>query len=194
MAAWAVITGDKGEGKSLRARAAAARLRERGLRVGGFVQQAVCEPDGTRLGYDLVRLAGGTPVPLARRAQLPHDAQIGFCSHTFEPTAFAGALAWLREEADAAEVLFIDAVGKLETASGGHAAAVRFALALPAPTVVVLCIRAEQLFPATEAFLREAGEAVGSLEEKAEEEALTRFVDAVYRAVRGGSGADNRRP
>jgi hypothetical protein len=59
---------------------------------------------------------------------------------------------------------------------------------------VVLCVRAEQLFPATEAFLGEAGEAVGSLEEKAEEAALTRFVEAVFRAVRGGGEAEGRTP
>ena len=187
MAAWALIRGDKGEGKTSQARAVAARLRERGIRVGGFVQQAVQETDGTRVGYDLARIAGGTPIPLARRGKVPQAGQVGFCSHVFEPSAFVQAREWLREEAPSAEVLIIDEVSRLETASQGHAAAVRFALALPATRVVVLCIRAEQLFAVTEAFLGDsAGEAVATLEAAAGEDALAQFAEAVIRAVREG--------
>jgi nucleoside-triphosphatase THEP1 len=186
MAAWALITGDKGDGKTSLALRVAARLRQAGLRVGGFVQRAVHEPDGTRTGYDLAHIERDESTPIARRGKIPGAGQEGFCAHVFETSAFARAVAWLREDAGRADVLFIDEVSKLEVADKGHAEAVRLALALPSPKIVVLCVRAEHLFAAVERFIGDTGaEAVASIHAPASPEAEQDFETRICRAVRG---------
>jgi nucleoside-triphosphatase THEP1/SAM-dependent methyltransferase len=192
MAAWAVISGDKGVGKTELALRTAERLRRAGLRVGGFVQRPVHDADGTRVGYNLAHVERLETTPIARRSTSPGAGQQAFCGHVFHTAAFERARGWLREDAARADVLFIDEVSKLETSGQGHAEAVRLALALPSPTLVVLCVRAEHLFAAVHGLVGEAaGEAVASLQAPADDAAELAFAARLAAAVRDPTG---RRP
>jgi nucleoside-triphosphatase THEP1 len=186
MARWALIVGDKGQGKTSLALQVVAGLRSAGVPVAGFVQRGVHEDDGRRVGYDLVRLADHQVLPLARSGKVPREGEEAFCSHVFDLEAFAAALRWLHEDGAAARVLVLDEISKLESAGRGHAAAVRAALALPGPCVVVLCVRAEALFGVVENLLGDAaGEPVATLEVGAGPEAVPGFLAAVRAALAG---------
>lgn len=195
MASWALISGERGEGKTSLALRLVSRLREAGLRVDGFVQRALEDAEGERTGYDLVRLGTGEAVPLARRGTPPADDRPAVCHYVFDPEAFGRAQAWLRDGAGRAPVLLLDEIGRLEAAGGGHAGAVRLALDLPDPTVVILSVRAELLFPAVYRFLGEQPvEPVAALEAPATPAAEEEFVRRVVGALRaGGGGEDGRR-
>ena len=194
MASWALISGKRGEGKTSLALRLVARLREAGLRVDGFVQRALEDAEGTRTGYDLVRLGTGETVPLARRGAPPADDRPVACHYIFDPAAFGRARAWLRDGAAPAPVLLLDEIGRLEAAGGGHADAVHLALAQPDPTVVILSVRAELLFPAVYRFLGEQPvEPVAALEAPATPAAEEEFVRRVVRAVGAGGGRPSRR-
>ena len=196
MASWALISGERGEGKTSLVLRLVSRLREAGLRVDGFVQRALEDDEGTRTGYDLVRLGTGETAPLARRGPPPADGRPAVCHYVFDPEAFGRARAWLRDAAGQAPVLVLDEIGRLEAAGGGHADAVHLALALPDPTVVILSVRAELLFPAVYRFLGEQpAEPVAALEAPATPAAEEEFVRGVVRAVGAAGGSrPGRRP
>ncbi len=195
MAHWALITGERGEGKTSLALRLIARLRAAGLRVEGFVQRALDDADGARAGYDLVRLANEESAPLARRGTDPHGTRPTVCHYVFEPGVFARGCTWLREDAARAEVLLLDEVGRLEAGGRGHAEAIRLALGLPPPKVVVLSVRAEMLFAVVQRFLGDDPvEPVAALEAPAAPGAEEEFVAQVVRAVGRDARPDERRP
>ena len=186
MASWAWITGARGAGKTSLGLTVAARLQQAGVRVGGFVQLGVHDEAGVRVGYDLVRLGSGQVSPLARRGTVAHAGQEVFHSHVFEVAAFGCALDWLRDDARDARVLVLDEVSKLEVAGRGHTEARRLALAQPAETLAVLCVRAEVLPAVLERFLpAPRAEAVATLETGARSELVQAFTEALQRFLRG---------
>ncbi|MBN1772262.1 MAG: methyltransferase domain-containing protein [Deltaproteobacteria bacterium] len=195
MAHWALIAGERGEGKTSLALRLLARLRRAGLRVEGFVQHPLDAPDGTRAGYDLVRLSRDEVVPLARSGVVPRGNRPTICHYVFEPDSFARGCDWVREDGAQAQVLLLDEVGRLEAEGRGHAAAVHLALGLPEPKVVILSVRAEMLFAVVHRFLGEDPvEPVAAVEAPAAPGAEDEFVEQVVRAVREGARADERRP
>jgi hypothetical protein len=101
------------------------RLRERGLRVGGFVQPDARDRDGELAGWDLENLASGARSALARRSVDPV-----LCDYAFDSEAFARARRWLEASGD--DIFIVHAVGKLEAAGRGHWPALEAALANPA--------------------------------------------------------------
>jgi nucleoside-triphosphatase THEP1 len=147
-APWALVLGRKGS-----ARAAAGvveALRARGLRVAGAVQEQVAE-GGVPTGYLARRVTNGERVSLARKsgpAAAPGEQE--HCSFLFDGTGFATARAWLAADTAGADVVLVDEVSKLEVSGSGHAAAITDALAGRA--VVVLAVRADQLFAVMEHF------------------------------------------
>jgi len=152
MARWAAIIGARGTGKSSHASHVVEQLRARGLTVGGFVQVAVEDELGRR-SYDLHRLSTEQVLPLARPTTGREvEGKTTFCSFAFEDGAFAAARQWLDDDFEGCPVIVIDEVSKMEVSGQGHAAGIQKALASPYEAVVVLCVRADQLFYVVEAF------------------------------------------
>lgn len=181
---WALIAGGRNTGKSGTAAEVAAALAARGVTVGGVIQEAVVE-EGERVGYVARRVdAPGTVKMLARRGAAPEGARPGavhtVCSFVFDADAFAEVRRWLREAGERAEVVIVDEVSKLEVTGEGHHGAVQDALGGRA--LVVLVVRADQLFAVVERFGLE--DAVATLE-TGDGVALAEFVEAVARAVPG---------
>lgn len=144
--AWALILGVKGERPLGNVVAA---LRTRGLRVAGVSQEPVVE-DGIRTGHVLRRLGTGETVPVSATSPSRVAATESFCGFHFDGAAFARARAWVAADAGAADVVVVDEVSKLEVAGRGHHATVVDALG-GAP-VVLLVVRADQLFHVVERF------------------------------------------
>ena len=121
------------------------RLRERGLRVGGFLQ-VPCGPSGRLLGYDLVRLGKPDRVPLADclSGPAPTTGQ-PHCRLGFRPASLVTAFRWLQDDVSDADVLVVDGVGKLEGAGQGHFPALQWVRDLARPMVVVLSARQDVL-------------------------------------------------
>jgi nucleoside-triphosphatase THEP1 len=183
MARWAAIIGARGTGKSNHASTVFDLLRDRGVRVGGFLQKGV-EDELGRKSYDLHRLSTGEVLPLARPTTGKDvDGQTTHCSFAFVDDAFDTARGWLAEERGKCPILVIDEVSKIEVSGQGHYEAVRQALSGDDETVVVLCIRADQLFYVVEKFDLE-DDAVAVLEVPGEPEDVQVFVDAL--ASHGG--------
>lgn len=182
---WALIVGPKGSGKTTLAARVARALTERGVSVGGVLQEASIR-DGERVGFQARRVgAGGDQVPLARRGVAPEgtppERAHEFCSYVFDDGAFVQARSWVEHAADTADVVIVDEVSKLEVARGGHHDGIRGALG--AGALVLLVVRADQLFAVVERF--ELDDAIATLE-TADESGFSSFVDAVVRAARPG--------
>lgn len=174
MARWALISGEKGHNKSALALELVERLKAEGVRAAGFVQLRHYDESGEK-GYQLLRLATGERLVLARGGVAPRDAsQEAFCSYAFDNDAFARAHRWLQEDLPAAPLVVLDDISKLEVQGKGHAAALASALAQP-DKVVLVCARASQLFYVVENFGL-GDEPVDALELPADEEAQARFV------------------
>ncbi len=121
------------------------RLRERGLRVGGFLQ-VPCGPADRILGYDLVRLGKPDRVPLADCLSGPAPTTgHPHCRLGFRPSSLVLAFRWLKDDACDADVLVVDGVGKLEGMGLGHFPALQWVRDLSRPMVVVLSARQDVL-------------------------------------------------
>lgn len=152
MGRWAVVTGEKGHKKAEFVLDVAARLREAGLRVAGFVQRRRDDGAEKGHGHDLERLSTGERIVLSKDGVAAQKvSQEAFCTYAFENDSFAQAFAWLREDGKDADVLVLDDVSKLETQGKGHCAALAWALAQPG-RVVLISARASQLFYVVENF------------------------------------------
>jgi nucleoside-triphosphatase THEP1 len=153
MARVVVVYGPPGAGKTTATLRFADRLRAHGLRVGGFFQRSTID-ELERRCYDLARLPDGAEVlPLARPGGQQGEGKVAtICSFLFSREAFAKGLEWLRADASKADALVIDEVSKLEVAGDGHFKAVRWAVSLESPLLVVLSVRADQLFYVVDKF------------------------------------------
>lgn len=175
---WALLVGGKGSGMSSLAGRVVAALRERGVAAAGVIQEAI-EEDGECVAVRIRRIGHDEHALLARRGETARDPnEQPFCSFVFDNQAFAAARSWLAADAPSAAVLVIDEVSKLEAARGGHHAAVE--RALRGAALVVLVVRAEELFAVMECFGLD--EPVAALD-AAEGEAIAPFVDAVVAAL-----------
>lgn len=178
MKQWALLVGKRTSGKTLLAGETARALSERGIRVGGFLQEP-CEEEGVRVGYVLRRIAGGEAVPLARRSSTPRGPEEeSFCSFVFDRRAFAVARAWVEEDLGRCDAVILDEVSKLETAGGGHHDAI--ARCLETDAVAVLAVRAEELFAVMERFGLDEPVAVLETDRR---DRLPEFVEAVAAAA-----------
>ena len=180
---WALIAGAKRSGKSSLASRVVSELASRGIRVGGVIQDALHE-EGERVGFRARRVGSSEEgILLARRGVPPPGATPEsareFCSYVFDNEAFAEAGSWVRQAARESDVVVVDEVSKLEVARGGHHDAICDALRDGA--LVILVVRADQLFAVVERF--ELDDAVASLD-TADKSELESFVAAVAKSAR----------
>lgn len=183
MTRWAAIVGARGAGKSTHAAQVAQRLQQLGVRVGGFLQEAH-ENELEQRSYDLVRFGSGERLALARPGggNQEVDGRTSYCSYSFSDDAFAAAHGWLREDLQqAAQVIIIDEVSKMEAAGQGHYEAIRTSMADDA-SITLLSIRADQLFYVVEKLGLE-DDPVGVLEIPAEAEELDAFAALLTKDV-----------
>lgn len=166
-ARWALVLGSKGSGKSSALDAIATGLRASRVRVAGVIQDAVTV-DGQRCGYRARRVTTGEWLTIASTSPGDIPAAEAFCGFHFAPGAFANVRAWLAQDGSDAEVVLIDEVSKLEAAGQGHHAAV--VDLLEGAALVVLAVRADQLFYVVERF--GLGDPVASYEVGAPTEAF----------------------
>ncbi|MCU0619981.1 MAG: DUF2478 domain-containing protein [Gemmatimonadales bacterium] len=110
------ITGGRGDGKTTALQRLADGLRAAGLLVGGVVQPVV-HAGHERLGYDVLDLATGQRLPLARRGAPDRPDGCGF---EFAPDAWAWAARRIGEARRECDVLVVDELGYLEAAGAGH--------------------------------------------------------------------------
>ncbi|MBI2393558.1 MAG: DUF2478 domain-containing protein [Deltaproteobacteria bacterium] len=189
---WALLSGSKGTGKATCLLEVVARLRARGVAVGGVLQEGLSRSDGRgaeegpddhREGYVAREVAGDARATVARKARAGDDAREDaqlVCSFSFDASALAEARAWVERDAQACQIVVVDEVSKLEVARGGHHDAVVAALAGPA--LPLLSVRADQLFAVMERFALD--EPVASLELGPGAD-VARFVAELAAAVSG---------
>lgn len=134
MAGWSAIIGGIRANKGGYAWRIGQALAYRGFSVGGFVQEAQRDDDGTIVGWDVVRLFDGVSHPLARVSHEPH-----LCSWQFADEGFRAAASWL--SAPGLDVVVVDSVGKLEAAGTGHYPALSSMILAPDAPHVIACIR-----------------------------------------------------
>jgi nucleoside-triphosphatase THEP1 len=176
MADWALVACEQSGPKADFVEGLARGLASRGARVGGFAQPPRLDERGDK-GYELVRLSTGERRVLALGAVAPHGPlEELFCEYAFLQDGFALARQWLEQDAGA-DVLILDGISKLEIAGRGHARSLAFALALPAPKLVVVAARSSQLFYVMERF--NLPEPVAYVELPAEEAERAAFARAV---------------
>jgi hypothetical protein len=151
MGRWALLVADKGGAVVPAVWDVVARLRASGLRVAGLLQNDRPFPEGGSTD-ELVRLSTGESVMVGGHGSTPTQRKDPFCSFLFDSTVFALARRWLEEDlAAGVDVLVLHKVSKMEVAGDGHHGTVGWALQ-SFPGVVVLCVRADQLFNVMERF------------------------------------------
>lgn len=128
---WIAIVGARESGRHTLTRALSRALSARALSVRGFLQVPVVDEHGATEGYDLLDIAGGDRLPLARPSASPR-----ICGWGFAEDAFRAARTWCAMPSD---VVVLE-VGRIEAAEDGHWPAVLAALRGP-PRLVVVGIR-----------------------------------------------------
>ena len=115
-----VITGATGSGKTTLTLAVVDRLRSRGVRVSGIVAPGILT-GGRRTGFDLVNLATGQRVPLAREQGNVGGPHARWSRFAFSPEGLALGRRALTDDARGADVVVVDEVGPFELSGGGWA-------------------------------------------------------------------------
>lgn len=141
-----LLSGGIGDGKTSTAERLAKALKDEGIHVGGIVAPRRMAGEET-VGYDVVDLATGERRPFATTS--PPGLPAG--RFHISPAGLAFAAQALRKATGAADVVFVDEVGRLELGGEGHAPAVRDLLA--SSSTAVLSVR--------ETFLEEVVDAFG---------------------------------
>ncbi|MCA9553733.1 MAG: DUF2478 domain-containing protein [Myxococcales bacterium] len=122
MADWVALIGERRAGRDEVLERLLAALRAQGVDLGGCVQPSL-KAKGEVVGYDLVDLASGRTLPLARPSFEPQ-----LCGYAFEQ----GSFAWMRAElAQRRPALTILPCAKLEGSGEGHWDALQDALQRP---------------------------------------------------------------
>jgi nucleoside-triphosphatase THEP1 len=117
-----ILRGDTGSGKTTLAAAIVARLREHGYTVGGILAPGLLE-QGRRTGFDLVNLATGESVPLARETPSIDGPPARWSRFAFSAGGLALGERALGGDSLGADVVVVDEVGPFELAGGGWARA-----------------------------------------------------------------------
>lgn len=110
-----VLTGPIHSGKTSRLKAVVRRLRSRGVRIDGFLSEAVLE-DREIAGYDLLDLGSERSEPFLRRGGEGDRQRTG--PYSVVPEGLAKAEAIIERGRDAG-LLVVDEVGPLEMRGGG---------------------------------------------------------------------------
>jgi len=132
-----VVTGPTGCGKTSTVETVVSGLRERGLRVTGFIQPGVWR-DGKKVGFEVRDVATGEHTDLAHRSE--GRGAVPGTGYQF----FRGGFDLARRALNrwrAGDVVVVDELGPLELRGRGHMPAVRRSLADGGAHVVVLVVR-----------------------------------------------------
>lgn len=132
------LVGGIGAGKTATGLRLLSLLRQSGIRVGGFLAPRLMEEDET-VGYSLIDLATNATHPFAGLD--PGGVPAGRFHLSVEGLAIADRA--VTAALDAASVVMIDEVGRLELGGGGHAPAVRRLLA--SDVLSILLVRDENV-------------------------------------------------
>jgi len=140
---WTVLTRDRAEQMLDLVQV----LRDRGLRVGGFVQVPSGPSSSKPLGYDLYRLSQPERIPLAERILHDQRRPTGerYCELTFHTSTLARACEWLREDVTVSDLLIVDGVGRLEERGQGLFPALAWARMQARPKMIVLSSRPDHV-------------------------------------------------
>ena len=96
-------------------------LRSRGVRVAGILAPGILT-DGRRTGFDLVNLATGERVPLAREQGNVGGPHARWSRFAFSPEGLALGRRALTDDVRGADVVVVDEVGPFELSGGGWSA------------------------------------------------------------------------
>ena len=129
-----LVSGPKPSGKTTLVETVIATLAGRELRIAGILAQGLWR-DGLRAGFDLINLASGQRVPLARRRNDPHS-QHGRIFDFFESGFRAGAEAL--DTCRRANLVVVDEIGRLEARGEGWASRLRELLTLEGPLLILV--------------------------------------------------------
>jgi len=132
-----VVTGAPGSGKTPAVASAAEVLAARGVRLAGFVQEAIMVA-GEKTGFHIRDLARGEVHPLAVRVA-PGDGEHG-TGFRFDPSGFAVARRAL-EAATLGDVIVVDELGPVELRGGGHMPALLRVIRRRRPAACLLVVR-----------------------------------------------------
>lgn len=183
MARWALVTAEKGVGKGPVILEVAERLREAGIRVGGFLQLSRKDAEGLKT-YEVARVGREERVVLAVEGIAPKgETEESFCTYAFRNESFDRAREWIEQDAPSCQVLVLDDVSKLEAMGKGHAASLRLALGTGPGTVVLIGARSPQLSYVMEAFGLD-DEPVGAVDLPGERGAIAALAEAIAAVCR----------
>ena len=147
-----LVYGPRGSGKTSAVVELGEAISELGIDVGGFYQHATYD-ELDRRGYDIVRFRDrSVRLLLARPGGMEKPGVSAICSYSFSQQVLAEGRSWLEHDACRNRVLIIDEISKLEARGEGHADALRWALSLGDDKLLLLSVRADQLFYVVEAF------------------------------------------
>lgn len=146
-----ILTGRVGSGKTACLKAAIPLLKDRGLRVDGYLSERVMDGENV-LGYDLLVLQTGERVRLLRCLAQPGGESVG--RFTLDPEGFAAA-AEVIVRSRPSDLLILDELGRLELAGRGVRPAVD--LLLKDARRNVLAVIREDLLEAYLSLFRAAG-------------------------------------
>jgi hypothetical protein len=176
MADWVALIGERRAGRDAVMTRLLDTLRGDGVTLGGCAQPAL-EAGGDVVGYDLVDLASGRTLPLARPSAAPQ-----LCGYAFEADTFA----WMRAElARRPPALTVLPCAKLEASGEGHWGALQDALHRPEGLVLV-AMRPHSVARLALS-LPDPADGLG-VPCTAEEEAFTARLQARLRDLRRGGG------
>ena len=195
MSRWALIIGPKKSDKTGAALGLRDALERQGISVAGFLQSKRFDAEN-RLFYDITRLSTGEIRPLAEEAINESGSNdVTFCALRFKESAFDAAKVWLEEDSRSADVIILGDVSKVEIAGQGHFESIQRSLSMSDEKLVVLCVRADQLFYIVEKFGLE-DDTSNFLELPAEEEELDDFYREVVKDVESvrANGRTSRNP
>ncbi|MDH5490399.1 MAG: DUF2478 domain-containing protein [Myxococcales bacterium] len=108
---WAALVGRREQGRSTITEQVIARLRGKGLRVGGFVQRPVGGGPDAPDAYEAVQLGGEARVIVAS-----HRGEPEICDWAFDAEAFRRCRSWVLAAAD----VVVMELGPLEASGKGH--------------------------------------------------------------------------
>jgi nucleoside-triphosphatase THEP1 len=132
-----IVTGATGAGKTTVVGQVIERLRARGLRVAGILAPGHVTA-GRRTGFDLVNLATGERVVLAREGQPPPGQHAQWSRFSFDAAGLELGRRALGPDAAGAHVVVVDEVGPFELSGGGWADALDALRRFDGATILVV--------------------------------------------------------
>ena len=106
------VTGSKEVGKTTLIKKIVRIASEKGIPVGGFVQERIIDEANNTCGYKVVSIATGEELIIAEKS-----VDSGF---NFNDKAFNAAADWLKQDASDCNLLLVDEMGMIESHGEGH--------------------------------------------------------------------------